>query len=270
MEHPFPTRAPVIIGATGGSGTRVVARIVRRLGVFMGANLNGSEDTAELFEFYDRWINRFALRDIAPLCSEEEHLLRREFSACIRRHHDANSTSAAAWGWKEPRSIYLLPLFLSIWPEMKFIHVVRDGRDMALSSNQNQPRKHGAAVLRESANVSPEVRAARLWAQVNLDAADFCREHLQGRYLLVRFEDVCSEPLRWSAAIAGFLGVARPDLDACAAEISPPQSIGRWRSGELSTLSLITDAVRQALTAFGYESDGDGNPAAPNAIHHAK
>ena len=114
MDHSFPASPPLIIGATGGSGTRVVARMVRRLGVFIGANLNESEDTAELFEFYDRWINRFALRDIAPLCSEEEHLLRRDFSECVRRHHGANSPVSNLWGWKEPRSIYLLPLFFSL------------------------------------------------------------------------------------------------------------------------------------------------------------
>ncbi len=264
MDHSFPASPPLIIGATGGSGTRVVARMVRRLGVFIGANLNESEDTAELFEFYDRWINRFALRDIAPLCSEEEHLLRRDFSECVRRHHGANSPVSNLWGWKEPRSIYLLPLFFSIWPEMKFIHVIRDGRDMALSANQNQPRKHGGAVLRELAQVSPQVRAARLWARVNLDAAGFCREHLQDRYLVVRFEDICTEPQQWSAEIARFLGVAHPDIDECAAEVTPPQSIGRWRNEEPSMLSLITDATQQALTAFGYESV----PAHP--LHHVQ
>jgi hypothetical protein len=54
--------APLVIGATGGSGTRVVAAIVRRAGYFIGTNLNNSLDSMEFPTMYDRWINRFQLR----------------------------------------------------------------------------------------------------------------------------------------------------------------------------------------------------------------
>jgi hypothetical protein len=50
---------PSIMGATGGSGTRVVARIARRTGLFIGANLNPAEDALEIAAYYDRWINPY-------------------------------------------------------------------------------------------------------------------------------------------------------------------------------------------------------------------
>ncbi|BCW93430.1 MAG: hypothetical protein KatS3mg007_1324 [Thermoanaerobaculum sp.] len=56
----------------------------------------------------------------------------------------------SAWGWKEPRSIYLLPFWNELMPSLRFIHVIRDGRDMAFSANQNQLRKHGKCILGES------------------------------------------------------------------------------------------------------------------------
>ena len=59
--------------------------------------------------------------------------------------HCAAVAGTAAWGWKEPRSIYLLPFFHRHLPGLRFLHVVRDGRDMAFSENQNQLRKHGEA-----------------------------------------------------------------------------------------------------------------------------
>ena len=48
---------------------------------------------------------------------------------------------------KNPRSMFLLPFFDSYFPALKFIHIVRDGRDMAYSKNQNQLHKHGSTLL---------------------------------------------------------------------------------------------------------------------------
>ncbi len=55
-----PTASPPsIMGATGGSGTRVVARVARRAGLFIGTNLNPAEDSLEIAAYYDRWINPY-------------------------------------------------------------------------------------------------------------------------------------------------------------------------------------------------------------------
>ena len=48
--------SPLIIGATGGSGTRVVARIVQRAGYDLGTYLNEANDALALRPFHDRWI----------------------------------------------------------------------------------------------------------------------------------------------------------------------------------------------------------------------
>ena len=43
------------------------------------------------------------------------------------------------WGWKSPRSIYYLPYYKAVLGDaFRFIHVVRDGRDVALGDNQMQ------------------------------------------------------------------------------------------------------------------------------------
>ena len=42
---PVPTKVgPCAIGGLGGSGTRVVAQILRDVGIFMGTDLNGAND----------------------------------------------------------------------------------------------------------------------------------------------------------------------------------------------------------------------------------
>ena len=132
---------PGVIGATGGSGTRVLARIVQRGGMFIGADRNRSEDALDFAAFSDRWVNAVRARGASAGARSGAAGARRAPGALPAQRRDR------AWGWKEPRSIYLLPLLDEELPGFRFLHLVRDGRDMAFSDNQVQLRKHGDAVL---------------------------------------------------------------------------------------------------------------------------
>jgi hypothetical protein len=246
-------KPPVVIGALGGSGTRAVARVVRQAGVFIGTHLNVSEDAMEFVEFYDRWINRYLLRRQATLCQEEDALMTGDLSACVARHRRESPAPEAPWGWKEPRSLYLLPFFHAHFPEMQFIHVIRDGRDMAFSANQNQLRKHGAAVLGPDLHEAPQpVRTAALWARINLETAAYGEARLGNRYLRVRFEDLCRSPRETVHTILEFLGSA-VDAVRAAEVIIPPASIGRWRAiTDDGLVQAIHLHAEEALRRFGY------------------
>ena len=144
---------PYVIGATGGSGTRVVARIVRHGAMFVGTDLNASDDALGFGDYSDRWINVFMGGGGArPSSPETSAAMAQDLQATVVRHlssllAEAPPSRWRAWGWKEPRSIFLLPFFDLHFPQLKFLHVIRDGRDMAYSSNQNQLLKHGRTVL---------------------------------------------------------------------------------------------------------------------------
>ena len=51
LALPAGVPGPNTIGATGGSGTRVVARIVREGGMFTGTDLNAYEDALPFGEY---------------------------------------------------------------------------------------------------------------------------------------------------------------------------------------------------------------------------
>ena len=247
-------KSPVVIGALGGSGTRVVARIVRESGYFLGNNRNESEDAMEFVEFYDRWINRYMLRERAPFCREEDELMQRDFNSCMGRHRAGIPQDEAPWGWKEPRSIYLLPFFHAIFSDLKFIHVVRDGKDMAFSSNQNQLRKHGAALLDPSLRAAPQpVQMAALWAKINLSVAAYAESHLVGRYLIVQFEELCVKRREIATELATFLDCPTLDVGASTAKIITPPSMERWRQVEdKSLIAAIHAQAGETLRKFGY------------------
>jgi Sulfotransferase family len=158
------------------------------------------------------------------------------------------------WGWKAPRSVYLLPFLHGQFPNLKFIHVIRDGRDMALSGNQNQLNKHGAAVLGWSERLfrSKPERSILLWERVNLHAAEFGESKLHQDYLRVRFEDLCEKPVETTAHVIKFLG-ARNDPEAVArAEISPPSTLQRWRTYPPALIAKLEQLGGDSLRKFGY------------------
>jgi hypothetical protein len=248
--------APVVIGATGGSGTRVVARIAKLAGYNLGTNLNSAEDALEFYSFHDKWINPFVSAERAgqKMTPWQSARMKEDFHAAVARHIPEVERRVARWGWKAPRSIYLLPFLHSEFDQLKFIHLLRDGRDMALSRNQNQLRKHGCAVLRwrERLFHSLPERSALLWERVNLAAADYAEARLHHNYLRVRFEDLCVKPLETTVRILNFLDAPIDPAPIARAEIVPPKTLGRWRTCSAKLISDIERVAQAALRRFEY------------------
>jgi hypothetical protein len=243
---------PCVIGATGGSGTRVVARIVRAAGLYVGEKLNPYEDAVELGFYSDRWIDPFVKAgEAAPGASYEE--MTADLREVLADHAAGLPGDARAWGWKEPRSIYLLRFWHAAMPELRFLHFIRDGRDMAFSENQQQLKKHGKAVLGRRLRLArTPVRSIAVWGRINSEAADFGEGTLRERYLRVRFEDLCAEPAETVGRILAFFGL-EGDAEAVArAEIRPPDTLGRWRQRRKGVVADLHREAGAALDRFGY------------------
>lgn len=248
---------PVIIGGTGGSGTRVVVQIIRKAGFFMGENVNDAEDAKDFFEFYENWINQFLKVNKAIHAANEpkiEDLMREDFLKCICAHTKPIQGLDKNWGWKNPRSIYLLPFFHRMFPKMKYIHLIRDGRDMAYSSNQNQVIKHADIILgKEFINSSLVVRAAALWNAINLSVADYGEEYLHERYLQLLFEDLCFHPESTIQQVFKFLDFELDtNMPSLLSSIQVPSTMGRWKKQDSSELTNIELVAGEGLKRFGF------------------
>ena len=264
--HNAADRPPVVIFGTGGSGTRVVARIVRHAGWFLGEKLNGADDSLEIAAFLESRTNWYLAQvqwiaavlrggDVPTPTSENWDVVVGEFCQAITLHRAA--MGGDKWGWKTPRSIFWLPLLHQQFPGIAAIHVIRDGRDMAYSTNQNQLMKHGRHVLSADETMLPtSLQSLILWAQVNLSALLFGQKYFQDNYLQVRFEDLCLDPEGTVDRIFAFLGcngVIAGDRHAALAEITRPESLGRWRSRSPEEIACLAESGRAALSKFGYE-----------------
>ena len=249
LPHGLLESGPAVIGATGGSGTRVVARILREAGLFTGTELNDSEDAWKFGDFSDRWINVYLSHRDGVLPADLEAAMLEDLGALLLEHCSPLERGQQ-WGWKEPRSIYLLPFLHRNLPALRFLHVVRDGRDMALSANQNQLRKHGAAAPIPSDFPEP-ARSMSLWSWVNLAAARYGEERLGERYLRIRFEDLCTRTAEVAGSLFEFFELAG-DPTAATHAAAPPVSLGRWRNEPAATIAALEEQGKPALVALGY------------------
>ena len=88
---------PNVIGATGGSGTRVVARIARTAGVYTGVKLNPYEDAVELGFYSDRWIDGY-VRAGGDLAQEERAEMESDLRRVLADHLSTVPRDAISWG----------------------------------------------------------------------------------------------------------------------------------------------------------------------------
>jgi Sulfotransferase domain. len=244
---------PNIIGGSGGSGTRVLARIVRHGGMFIGTNLNDSEDALDFADYLDRWINVFIASKMSAWWPPSRAAMTRDLQRVMEKHLAPLHSTARAWGWKEPRSMFLLPFFHSQFPKMRFLHVIRDGRDIAYSTNQNQLRKHGRWLLDTTElRTSESMQSLALWSRANLVTADYGENILRTQYLRIRFEDLCYQPVPVIIQIFEFFGLIGEVDHIARIEVRPPDSLGRWRTQERNTLAELHRVGHVALERFGY------------------
>ncbi|MBA2741668.1 MAG: sulfotransferase [Actinobacteria bacterium] len=243
---------PRVIGATGGSGTRVLARIARAGGLFTGARLNDYEDAVDFGAYSDRWINTWVSAN-GSLPDSEHEKMTTDLERVVESHCADRPVDARAWGWKEPRSIYLLPYYDETMPTFRFVHFVRDGRDMAFSENQNQLRKHGSVVLEpDQRRLETPLQSIVVWTRINARAADYGEQVLGDRYLRVRFEDLCSEPATSARRVYDFFGL-EGDAEGVATEaVAPPSTLGRWRDEKSETVRGLEEIAGPVLDRFGY------------------
>lgn len=101
------------------------------------------------------------------------------FEALIRRDAEAPRSGARIWGDKSPSYIHHLPLLRAHFPEARFLHIVRDARDHAMS-------------MKKAWNKHP-LRAAQRWVD-GVETARRDAAAMPDRYLELRYEDLLQRP----------------------------------------------------------------------------
>lgn len=244
--------SPLVIGATGGSGTREIVKICQFCGYYMISSENKLYDALDLVPFYDKWMG-VSLSSKVPLTIDQNRQMFLDFQKCIKKHRENMPDPNALWGWKNARSLYLLPFFHTIYPSMKFIHVIRDGRDMALSAEYKKFLRYVVGLLDKKWNNYPIPHILmRLWKATNIAIAAFGETTMKRNYLRIRFEDLCDNPYGIIKALLKFLNIPRANVQMLAAQIKKPSSIGSWYMYPENVIKELEELGGDALLKFGY------------------
>jgi hypothetical protein len=243
---------PIVIGATGGSGTRVMAQVLRKAGWFMGNRVNPrNEDSLPMAWFLTKWLK--TLKDFPNVEPSTLARARSDFERMIYLHRRGISAADAQWGWKNPRSLWLIPFLTARFPELKFIHMIRDARDMMLSENIYFLRQNGHWLLGPDWWKDPEAAQLELWCASNKRALEFAQKYLNDRYHIVRYEDLCRKPAETISAVMGFLGRPGVNIAPLIEGIRDRGNIGRWRKDPAAKVLELSRAVQADLERFGYD-----------------
>jgi Sulfotransferase family len=252
---------PIGVGGVGGSGTRLIAGVLQKLGFYLGHDINESLDNLWFTLLFKRpealncsdedfaaffTIFRKAMTGCDAL-SETEIRLVREAAEVSRVQHDSAWLSQRAeslisecagravenrsWAWKDPNTHVVLPRLKDLAPEVRYIHVVRNGLDMAYSQNQNQLITWGPRFLGGSpATVNPR-SSLKYWVAAHRRILEIS-QRMSNRFLMVNYDLLCADPARELPRIVEFLGfeTSSAKVAAAAALVRPSSGIGRFKA----------------------------------------
>lgn len=251
----------VAIGGVGGSGTRVVAAAAGALGIRIGEDLNDPLDNLTYtLLFKDRAVTGLATAELQCRWSlylkamhgdarltAADHRLLESLSAQDRptdgevEHPQAWLTERAdriragragrplppggRWGWKEPNTHVLIPQWMALMPDLRYVHVVRNGLDMAFSGNLNQLHFWGEQFLGRPVKSCPG-DALAYWCSVHRRALDWQRQ-FGDRFLWLDFDALCCEPRPVLERLAIFLGYEAEAAEHLLPLVDSPATRGR-------------------------------------------
>jgi hypothetical protein len=143
------------------------------------------------------------------------------------------------WGWKEPNTHVILERMLKYYSNMKYIHVMRNGLDMAFSNNQNQVLLWGRQLLKKSDFKNIHNASLKYWCLVTKKIIKLGKMMGSDRFLLINFDKLCSRPSKYLKKICNFLNISKKAVRGLKYLIEPPSnSIGKFCSQDLSIFDL--------------------------------
>ena len=281
-----PALPPIIIIGMHRSGTTMITRLLQKLGLFVGKNL---DDNCEplFFANLNNWLMRCGgewdypgpTRELVSNATIRKYVIDHlgyflksprvatflGFSKYLRYRTPMNLE--VPWGWKDPRNTYTLPLWLDLFPRAKVINIYRHGIDVA-----NSLRVRAEKALTNNVKVCGKKKfcywlkrrpeplgtlrclsldgAFALWEEYVVEAHKHAVE-LQGQAIEVKYEDFLSDPSAGLRGLASFAGLPCNEADI-AKVVSQVKKERAYGYRQVHELRVYETHVSERLKALGY------------------
>jgi hypothetical protein len=217
---------------------------------------------------WSRAHHRFPRLGLAPEAVERAAAPADGFAPFVRRLYDElGAMHGKPYGGEQtPDYVVHLPLLRALFPSARFIHLLRDGRDVALSLLDWARPDRGPGGLRFWSQ--DPLAVAALWWSERVEAGLRDGAALGDRYLEVRYEELVAAPERVLRRIARFLDLPfaaemlsfdrgrernTAGLSAMAAAGGPAAGQRDWRSQlDIKGVELFEALAGETLVAAGY------------------
>jgi len=189
---------------------------------------------------------------------------------------------------KTPENSFLVPFLAATFPAAQFVHIIRDGRDAAVShaekpwltaaaagDGRRGPAGHPRGPYprwwveqdrrAEFTGVSDIVRTAWCWRRFTQAALDGLAPLADGRAIQVRYESMVSDPMGAAASLGEFLGASAAGQHALRTGLARASrdSVGRWRKAlGQQQIAEVEREIGPLLTRLGYI----GGPSADTSL----
>jgi hypothetical protein len=268
-----PLGPPVITFNKSHSGSRLLAQVVAEAGIFMGAHQNDSNDSWDVLKLVEHLVLRY-YPDYSPLWRNDvaddavlTGLIRDVFKA-----HTDGLVQGGRWGWKLCETTYILPVLDFLFPDARYIHLIRDGRDVAFTDHRAPNNPFWKKIYFNTDHISA-------WRGLRFHRRDYARRShiynalhwvnsvavgraygamLRERYLEVRYEDLCESFDRTAEGILRFIDA--DDVAGAIERLSPTvyrNSVRKHLRQPKEKLREVIDIAKPLLLSLGYlEPDG--------------
>ena len=175
---------------------------------------------------------------------------RRFVESLFARH--AELDGKPFWVNKTPTYIAALPFLKQVWPDLVFIHCVRDGRDVA------------ASVLTRPWGPNTWSEAGSWWRDQIRPGLEFAQRY-PGELVVARYEDVLAQPTQALECVLEVLGLrgasATVERYLAAGAVLDPARAGGWRKEAFTDIAAFEVDAASTLRALGYQPASPRHPA---------
>jgi hypothetical protein len=227
---------PLILLGMHRSGTSLTTRLLADIGIHMGSWLSRDAESVHFQRLNRRIFNSVGVRwgevDLlieamnSPEFVEQQARIAQQALWRKWRFYDRNPVivnffgpqlwqqmsqdDSVAWGWKDPRTTVTFPIWTQVFPNARWLHVLRNGIDVTISTHRRslkQQRKLRNRVF--PIDYSPRTldfaHSFHLWETY----VSFVLERRElippGQYLEMRYEDLLAEPRRELQRVVDFV-----------------------------------------------------------------
>jgi hypothetical protein len=260
--------SPVVVGGCPRSGTTLLRVILdSHAGICCGPEANvlhrpvPRQFARKLAERFD--LERDLVEELYRTSASQAEFVDRFFAEY------AQAAGKPRWAEKTPKNVLVIDYLFEHFPKAKFIHVIRDGRDVVCSLRTHPRHRVVAGVVQPVETRRRVDKCARVWRD-SVTAGTRFRGHPS--YAEVRYEQLVAEPettLRallewlgepWDEAVLRHAEIAGPSRDSLKFPDNPEAmapisrtAVGRWRTDLTAPdLATVEEIAGELLSELGY------------------